>query len=154
MTASEEEKLNYLTNCGYDNPSACLEVLDGLLSLHGCKHLSEVGRQRFERLLPLLIQAAAQVEEADQTLKRLMPLLEAIMRRTAYMSLLVENPMALSQLIKLCAASVWISHQLARFPVLLDELLDPRSLYQVPDREAYAKQLDHFLETVEEDDLE
>jgi glutamate-ammonia-ligase adenylyltransferase len=154
LTADEAQKRRYLEECGFDDPDACLEVLDKLLSLHGCQQLSEQGRQRFESLMPLLIQAAAQTDLPDETLKRLMPLLEAIMRRTAYMSLLVENPMALSQLIKLCSASVWISHQLARFPVLLDELLDPRSLYQVPDRAQQKIRLNQYLEVVEASDLE
>lgn len=76
------------------------------------------------------------------------------MRRSAYMSLLVENTLALSQLVKLCAASPLISHQLARYPVLLDELLDPRSLYEVPGREQQQALLNQFLSVAEDTDLE
>lgn len=154
LNAGEEEKLQYLEQCGYQQPQACLEVLDRLLDLHICKNLSQTGRQRLQRLLPLLIQAAAGVKNADETLPRLMPLVEAIMRRSAYMSLLVENPLALSQLIKLCAASPLISHQLARYPMLLDELLDPRSLYEVPEREQQKALLKQFLSSLDDDDLE
>jgi len=154
LNAGEEEKLEYLDACGYQQPEACLEVLDKLLEQHICRNLSQTGRQRLEKLLPLLVQAAAGTENPDETLPRLMPLLESIMRRSAYMSLLVENPLALSQLVKLCAASPLISHQLARYPVLLDELLDPRSLYEVPARDELKKQLELFLASVDEDDLE
>lgn len=154
LNAGPEEKLQYFEQCGYQDPDACVEVLDRLLDLHICRNLSETGRHRLEKLLPLLVQAAAGVDNADETLPRLMPLLESIMRRSAYMSLLVENPLALSQLIKLCSASPLISHQLARYPVLLDELLDPRSLYEVPERDAQKKQLEQFLSSVDDDDLE
>ncbi len=154
LNAGEEEKLQYLEQCGYQEPQACLDVLDRLLELHICKNLSQTGRQRLERLLPLLVQAAAGVDNADETLPRLMPLVESIMRRSAYMSLLVENPLALSQLIKLCAASPLISHQLARYPVLLDELLDPRSLYEVPERDQQKALLNQFLSSLDDDDLE
>ncbi|MCX4186349.1 bifunctional [glutamate--ammonia ligase]-adenylyl-L-tyrosine phosphorylase/[glutamate--ammonia-ligase] adenylyltransferase [Methylophaga sp. OBS4] len=154
LNASEEEKLSYLQHCGYQEPQVCLEVLDRLMNLHVCRNLSQTGRSRLERLLPLLVQAAAGVENADECLSRLMPLVEAIMRRSAYMSLLVENPLALSQLIKLGAASPLISHQLARFPVLLDELLDPRSLYEVPEKQQQQALLNQFLSSVDEDDLE
>lgn len=154
LIAGEEEKLQYFTQCGYQDPEACIDVLDRLLELHICRNLSETGRQRLEKLLPLLVQAAAGVDNADETLPRLMPLIESIMRRSAYMSLLVENPLALSQLIKLCSASPLISHQLARHPVLLDELLDPRSLYEVPERDVQKAQLEQFLASVDDDDLE
>lgn len=154
LNAGEEEKLDYLSECGYQQPQDCLEVLDKLLEQHVCRNLGQTGRQRLEKLLPLLVQAAASSDNPDETLPRLMPLLESIMRRSAYMSLLVENPLALSQLVKLCAASPLISHQLARYPVLLDELLDPRSLYEVPARDELKKQLELFLASVDEDDLE
>lgn len=154
LNAGEEEKRQYLAQCGYQKPEDCLAVLDKLLDLHICRHLSQTGRQRLEKLLPLLVQAAASAENPDETLSRLMPLLEAIMRRSAYMALLVENPQALSQLVKLCAASPLISHQLARHPILLDELLDPRSLYEVPARDELKKQLELFLASVDADDLE
>ncbi|MDQ7072367.1 MAG: hypothetical protein Q9N32_00805 [Gammaproteobacteria bacterium] len=76
------------------------------------------------------------------------------MRRSSYMSLLVENPMALSQLVKLCAASPWISNQLTRHPVLLDELLDPRALYNVPPREQQKQALEQRIASVDKTDLE
>lgn len=154
LNAGEEEKLEYLEQCGYKEPEASLDVLEKLLDLHSCKNLSKTGRQRLDRLLPLLAQAAAGVDNADETLSRLMPLVESVMRRSAYMSLLVENPLALSQLVKLCSASPLISHQLARHPVLLDELLDPRSLYEVPQRAQQKALLDQFLSSLDEDDLE
>jgi glutamate-ammonia-ligase adenylyltransferase len=50
---------------------------------------------------------------------------QSVVRRTAYLVLLLENPVALQQLITLCAASPWIVDLLSRYPVLLDELLRP-----------------------------
>ncbi len=154
LNASDEEKQIYLQQCGYQKVDESVDVINALLDRHISRNLSQTGRQRLEKLLPLLVQAAGSVENADETLTRLMPLMEAIMRRSAYMSLLVENPMALSQLVKLCSASPLISHQLARHPVLLDELLDPRSLYEVPQRDQQKAQLEQFLSSVDEGDLE
>jgi glutamate-ammonia-ligase adenylyltransferase len=154
LIAGDEDKRHYLQQCGYQNVDESLEVINTLLERHICRNLSQTGRQRLEKLLPLLVQAAGSVDNPDETLPRLMPLLEAIMRRSAYMSLLVENALALSQLVKLCSASPLISHQLARHPVLLDELLDPRSLYEVPPREQQKARLEQFLASVDEDDLE
>lgn len=154
LTAGDAEKLQYLEQCGYQDSAACLDILDHLLSSHACKNLSGTGQGRLKKLLPLLVQAAASTNNPDACLARLMPLLEAIMRRSAYMALLVENPLALSQLIQLAAASPLISHQLARYPLLLDELLDPRSLYEVPDRQEQTRRLAQYLSSAECDDLE
>lgn len=154
LDASEEDIEAFLTRWDYADPARSQTVISKLLALHITKHLSHSGHDRLKKLLPLLVQAAAGVDDPDGCLERLMPLLEAIMRRSAYMALLVENPLALSQLVRLCAASPLISHQLARYPVLLDELLDPRSLYEVPGRETLSRELDHFLASVDETDLE
>jgi len=154
LNSDNEDKIQYLQQLAYAEPEACIDKLDYLLATHACRNLGNTERERLERLLPLLVQAAANVKNADSCLARLLSLLEAIMRRSAYMSLLVENPMALSQLVKLCAASPWISGQLTRFPVLLDELLDPRTLYEVPARAEQEKELEMRLATVDKADLE
>ena len=154
LNSDNDSKMQYLQQLGYVNAEATLQRLDDLLSSHACRNLGNTERERLERLLPLLVQAAANVENSDTCLSRLLALLEAIMRRSAYMSLLVENSMALSQLVKLCAASPWISSLLTRMPVLLDELLDPRTLYEVPARAEQEKALEKCLATVDKADLE
>lgn len=154
LDSQQDEKITYLQQLNYVSPETCLAVLDGLFDSHACRNLGSTGRERLERLLPLLLQAASQVKNSDACLERLIALLESIMRRTAYMSLLIENPLALSQLIKLCAASPMISHQLARHPVLLDELLDPRSLFDVPNRSEQKQALVTLLASADEGDLE
>jgi len=154
FTADDHERLVYLEHLGYADAEASLVHLDVVLHCHAYRNLGDIERQRLEKLLPLLVQAAVNAQDPDTCLERVLPLLEAIMRRSAYMSLLVENPLALSQLIKLCAASPWISSQLTRYPVLLDALLDPRTLYEVPDRAEQKSSLLTYLAMAPEDDLE
>jgi len=154
FSISDIVKTEYFEQLGYQRTGDALSNLDDLLTSHACKKLTQVSRTRLDRLLPLLVQAAANVDNADECFARLLPFVEAIMRRSVYMALLVENPLALSQLVRLCAASPWISSQLARYPMLLDELLDPRDLYQVPDRQAQIKALEQFLQQADVDDLE
>ncbi|MFW5427501.1 MAG: bifunctional [glutamate--ammonia ligase]-adenylyl-L-tyrosine phosphorylase/[glutamate--ammonia-ligase] adenylyltransferase, partial [Methylophagaceae bacterium] len=154
LEAEDEEKLQHLQALGYAEPVASLERLNELLESHNCRNLADTERGRLEKLLPLLVQAAAHASNSDTCFSRLLTLLNAIMRRSSYMSLLVENPMALSQLVKLCAASPWISNQLTRHPVLLDELLDPRTLYDVPDRAQQKNALEKCIAAVDKADLE
>jgi glutamate-ammonia-ligase adenylyltransferase len=56
--------------------------------------------------------------------------------------------------VQLLEASPWISNLLSRHPVLLDELLDPRTLYRPPEREELAAELRSRLAGIPDDDLE
>ncbi len=64
---------------------------------------------------------------ADNTLLRFFDLLEAIARRSAYLSILSEYPKALSNVLALLKASQWGAQYLTRHPHLLDHLLHPRA---------------------------
>lgn len=116
--------------------------------------LSAQGRQRMDKLLPLLLAATGQVQNSNTTAIRLLELVEAVTRRSVYLALLGENPMALSQLVKLCSASPWVARYLTQHPALLDELLDPRTLYAPPDQKALRAELQAQLSHWPEDDLE
>ena len=89
-----------------------------------------LAHERLTRLLPDLMRAvAAQGADAPTTLDRVMSVVESVAKRSVYLALLAERPVALSQCVQLCAASPWIAQLLGRHPVLFDELLDPRTLY-------------------------
>ena len=60
---------------------------------------------------------------ADQTLLRFFDLLEAIARRSAYLSILAEYPRALLNVLDLLKASQWGAQYLTQHPHLLDHLL-------------------------------
>ncbi len=107
--------------------------------LHGCLSHAE--------------QSAEQVAE-NQTLPRLIDIFKAIMGRTTYLQLLAENQGAQQQLVRLCHASPWIAAQLSRYPILLDELLNPATLYHPTELEAYPSELRQMLLRVDPDDLE
>jgi len=107
-----------------------------------------------DHFIPLLLGAVGAVANPDLTLQRLLQLVEAIGRRSAYIALLVENPMALSQLVRLCAASPWVAHHLSHYPQLLDELLDPRTLYAPLQRDAIRNEVNQRLMHLDPDDME
>lgn len=149
-----EELAAMLNELGYTQAEAAARQLIDLRDSAACRSLTETGRERLDRLMPLLVQAAAGQDRPDVVLERVLGVIQAIARRSVYLALLVESPMALSQLVKLCAASPWITRQLARLPLLLDELLDPRSLYTPPDRAGLSRELELALRDTAVDDLE
>jgi len=143
-----------LQQAGYTDTDKVYQQLQQRQQGRAFLRLTNQGRMRLNQLMPLLLGAVGQTENADITLSRLLDLLETIAQRSAYLALLVENPMALSQLVRLFAASPWIASQLLSHPLLLDELLDPRSLYAPPRRKELLADLKQRMQHVEIDDQE
>jgi glutamate-ammonia-ligase adenylyltransferase len=83
--------------------------------------------------VPLAIETAATYPDADATLERILQLLESVSRRESYLAMLEEYPQALARLAELMSASPWVAQYLTLHPILLDELLDSRTLYAPPD---------------------
>lgn len=139
---------------GFADADGILDLLKGLRSSGAYSALSANGRERLDRLMPLLLGAAGLTAQPHITFTRLIAFIEAIGRRSVYLALLVENPLVLSQLVKLCSASEWIAHYLNRHPILLDELMDSASLYTPLMRDALASELRSRLARLPVDDLE
>jgi len=116
--------------------------------------LQAEGRARLDLFMPRLVHACGEVEDPDLALARVLPLVMAVVRRSAYLVLLLENPPALDELVVLCGASPWIAEQLVKHPVLLDELLDRASLYNAPDRGRLESELRQQVARLTPEDLE
>jgi glutamate-ammonia-ligase adenylyltransferase len=148
------EAQNLLSRIGFAEPEAAVNLLRQLRESQVYRVSSEIARQRLDGLVPLLLEATGRAVRPDRVLKRLVPLIEGIARRSVYVALLVENPVALLQLVTLSDASPWISEYLSRHPILLDELLDPRALYSPPDREGLVVRLGEELGQIDVGDRE
>ncbi|WP_156956470.1 bifunctional [glutamate--ammonia ligase]-adenylyl-L-tyrosine phosphorylase/[glutamate--ammonia-ligase] adenylyltransferase [Stenoxybacter acetivorans] len=120
---------------GDDEPKAALLQRHGfqatpvLQALHHLRHsnkyrqLSPAAQQRFDKLVPQIVCAAASTDKPNMTLSRLLNFLEAVSRRSAYLAFLHEHPQALAQVAQLMSQSSWVATYLQRHPILLDELL-------------------------------
>ncbi|WP_417533786.1 bifunctional [glutamate--ammonia ligase]-adenylyl-L-tyrosine phosphorylase/[glutamate--ammonia-ligase] adenylyltransferase [Marinobacterium stanieri] len=150
----DEDAIGFLQEQGYDQAPEALKALQDLKSLRTVQMLQQVAMERLEAVLPLLLTAAGQVDNAAITLERVLVLVQAVLRRSAYFVLLSENPAALQQLVRLCSASAWFAEQLSKQPVLLDELIDPRTLYAPPNQETLRAELRLQLLRIPEDDIE
>jgi glutamate-ammonia-ligase adenylyltransferase len=151
---SREDALAALLAAGFEQADDVLQWLGSFREGPVARYLGEQGRQRLDALMPLVLNAAAAEVQSLDVLKCMGDLLESIAGRTTYLSLLVENPMALSQLSRLCAASSWVASLLSRHPILLDELLDPRALYDPLDKASLQSVLEVQLAGLPPDDLE
>ncbi|NAW69033.1 bifunctional [glutamate--ammonia ligase]-adenylyl-L-tyrosine phosphorylase/[glutamate--ammonia-ligase] adenylyltransferase [Vibrio sp. V27_P1S3P104] len=118
------------------------------------KTIGPRGRDVLNRLMPKIYQVIFSHPEAQFGLARVLSLLNRIATRTTYLELLDEYPAALNQLVRLCTASPMISEQLARYPILLDELIDPQQLYHPIALDRYKIELRDFLARIPEEDME
>ena len=112
------------------------------------------GRDYLAKLLPLLLHMLQQQHCQTAVLSRVLLVFGQIVTRTAYLELLFENSAALQQLVLLCNRSGWLAEQLARYPMLLDELIDPAQLYQIANQADYAARLRQHMLRVDSQDLE
>ncbi|MFT6990727.1 MAG: glutamate-ammonia-ligase adenylyltransferase [Paraglaciecola sp.] len=120
------------------------------------QRIGQRGLTTLNDLMPVIIHniLSSSANDHRELFRRVFTVLHAILGRTAYLQLLFENQAALFHLVKLCAASPWVTAQIARFPLLLDELLNPISLYQPVAFNQYADELRQALLRVEPEDLE
>ncbi len=149
-----EEALRRLQRAGFERPGDILSQLDHLRDDVLTRSLSLEARRRLDRLMPRLLDSLRSAPEAPLVLGRIADLLRTILRRSSYLALLLENPAALTHLVRLAGASPWIITHLTRHPVLLDELLDPRTLYTPPRRSEIARDIRARLANIDPNDLE
>ncbi|WP_448569268.1 bifunctional [glutamate--ammonia ligase]-adenylyl-L-tyrosine phosphorylase/[glutamate--ammonia-ligase] adenylyltransferase [Thalassotalea ganghwensis] len=112
------------------------------------------GRKILERLIPLLMSYLVHLKAGELALERILLIVGKVATRTAYLELLYENDGALKHLVKLCQISQWIAEHIAKYPILLDELIDPTLLNKPPALSSYAEVLRESLLRIPEDDLE
>tara|TARA_A100000171_G_scaffold53020_1_gene75462 strand:- start:917 stop:3919 length:3003 start_codon:yes stop_codon:yes gene_type:complete len=141
-----------LAQLGFENPVGSVEVLLEFKSSRLYKTLPNESRQRFARFMPLMLATLAQEKTPSLGLSRVMILVNAVARRTAYLVLLSENPNAMKQFVQLCTASPFVAEFLSQHPVLLDELLT--SVQQPPGKQALEEELAQGILRIPEDSVE
>ncbi|SEN55762.1 glutamate-ammonia-ligase adenylyltransferase [Duganella sp. CF517] len=133
---------------GFDAPEVATKRLIATWQAPRLQSLPEASRNRLLGLvnaaLPLIVQCSAESSGGNQlaTLGRLLDFLEAVARRSAYLSLLTEYPHTLARVIRMVHASGWAAQFLSLHPILLDELLDDRVRNAVFDPAVLAQDLE------------
>lgn len=139
-----------LANMGYAKPEEIQRRLNALRQSLRYRQMTASSQARLDRLIPMAAQAATAHANRDVTLERMLQLLESVSRREAYLALLEEYPHALARVAELMSSSPWAAEYLTLHPILLDELLDTRTLYAAPDWPALAARLRAQLDDEED----
>lgn len=141
-TAASELRAGFATHCesvldtdsweqqflqhGYEEPAVLAAEMCRFLQDRATLQADATARRRLNQLLPVMLDMLHGRAQVAETLRRLLNIVARVLRRSAYVALLIENRAALRRLIELCEKSAYLAEEIARFPMLLDEMLDPR----------------------------
>ena len=153
-TLAPEDQLTQLRALGFGDAEQVQALLAGIRHSRFYQAFSREGRERLDTLMPLILKTCTKADDPDTAISRVLFVIESIGRRSAYLALLSENALALSQLTRLVSASSEISHWIANHPVILDELIDPIATYQPQNNEEIEDELRHKLGPPDDYDLE
>ncbi len=164
---SSEEALGWLESEGIDIaaelagigfPGAQIQAIADQMEVYRhsapYRRLDDAGRRRLRVILERLLKAAARQSEPAVVVQRVLRVLDAIGARSSYLALLKEQPAALDRLIDVCAISGFLARQIADFPLLLDELIDPKVFHELPSRAGFTRELAARTERLPADDPE
>ena len=153
-SAPVEEWRGAFEACGTRDAASLAATAVDFSNLSALRRIDADAAKRLERVMPRLLMALAERDDASATLRRLTPVLLAILKRSAYLALLAENHNALERLIELCSRSPYLAEELAAFPMLLDELIDPQRYKQAPSLDELTAELELRLGGVGAADIE
>lgn len=149
---TDEQALALLAQLKFEAPEKTWQQLTAFRKDKVFLTLPAESRQRFKRFMPLLLATLAQEKSPSLGFERVMKMVEAVARRTAYLVLLAENPRAMKQFVHLCTESPFVAEFLSKHPVLLDELLG--SMRQPPEKSVLQEELAQGMLRIGEDNFE
>jgi glutamate-ammonia-ligase adenylyltransferase len=130
-----------LEHAGFADSAEAARLLLELRASSLVRKLDEPGRRRLQALLPVLLADVAKSAAQLPVLRRILRIIEATGKRSAYFALLRENAAARARLVELVGHGEFLAAQIAAQPLLLDELIDARLLSQLPTRASLAAEL-------------
>jgi glutamate-ammonia-ligase adenylyltransferase len=133
------------------------ELADALLKLPqaaAVRAMSARSRERLDHLMPQLFSAARDSAAPAPCLLRLCRLMQAVARRSSYLALLEEQPVARRRLVRLFGDSAFLAERVITQPLLLDDVLDPRIDHLPFKRADIAAEIVRVLGTLDEREAE
>ena len=147
-TNNAQAATTQLSTMGFAEPEKVSQRIQLFYTSSLYHQLAEPNQKKITALVPALIEVVTRFPPVEQTLERLLKLLETISQHTAYLDLLLEHPETLQRVAKLASTSQWANNYLGRHPILLDELLQQDTLRQLPDwsvlEQELTSQLNHI----------
>ncbi len=129
--SNAEGVLNWLAELGFMEAEEVLLVLQRFRQATPVKALSAANTGRLLNLLSHLIESSVALDRSVLLIERVLDVLQAIAGRAVYISMLNEYPALQQLLLKLFHGSEWFAQNIARYPLLLDSLLNTSELFSI-----------------------
>ncbi|MEA3405915.1 MAG: bifunctional [glutamate--ammonia ligase]-adenylyl-L-tyrosine phosphorylase/[glutamate--ammonia-ligase] adenylyltransferase [Pseudomonadota bacterium] len=142
---SDFESVEDLNDLEIENSDAFLKQMQVFKQSRAVARLGKEGIERLNALMPLLLEELFKQGYSEEALSRVLKIIENVLQRSVYLVLLKENPVALKHLIELAEVSPWLTDMLAKYPALMDQLLDERSLYEPLSLDELNAEVEHLL---------
>lgn len=125
-SASLDEWLKVLESNGFADAPIIASCIVDFSSVSLPRQIDKTAQKRLARFMCAFLLLLKTRGHSAAVCERILAIIAQIARRSAYVALLNENPAALERLVDLCDQSNYLASEIARYPLLLDELLDPR----------------------------
>jgi glutamate-ammonia-ligase adenylyltransferase len=153
-SATAAEWRDLLEGLGFLQAEKLSEIVLQFQCAPPTQRVDKEARQRLDQFMPNLLLLLKSRPNPAQVLRRVLDIVSRILRRSAYVALLNENPPVLERLVHLCESSAYLAEQIARYPVLMDELLDPRLFSASLSMQEMAAELDRRMARLGDTDSE
>ena len=150
-TADGERHWELIDASGIETAPEISRLLNQFLKSKAWRFMSARARQRFGLLLPGLIDAVRDSEQADVLFERLLRLFSSIAGRSVYFELLFQNSALLERLAALFDRSEWIASEVSQYPMLLENLIQSGGEQRF-DKALLLQRLQQQLSTIEGDE--
>ncbi len=152
--AAEQDWARALDQLEIQEPQAVAEVMGRFATAARKQKIDSIVADRLRKFVPRLLLMLPGRHSPATTLKHVLNIVEKVLRRSAYIALLNENRAVLERLVDLCQKSHYLAEEIGQFPLLLDEMLDPRLYSRAPDAEEMQADLTASLASADVDDSE
>lgn len=119
----ELQQIEYMTSIGLEDPEGINRRLMEFFRSKAWGFMSARAKQRFSTLIPGIFREIRQSEQQLALFERLLNLFSSIAGRSVYFELLYLNNALLVKLVDLFDKSEWIAQEVARYPMLLECLI-------------------------------
>ncbi|UCH41302.1 MAG: bifunctional [glutamate--ammonia ligase]-adenylyl-L-tyrosine phosphorylase/[glutamate--ammonia-ligase] adenylyltransferase [Gammaproteobacteria bacterium] len=124
-TIDDERRWDFIDNSGITDADELNQLLNRFLKSKAWNYMSARARQRFNNLLPRLLESLRQEDTPALLFERFMRLFSSIAGRSVYFELLFQNNALLEKLCSLFSRSAWIADEVSQYPMLLENLIQP-----------------------------
>ena len=149
-TIDDDRRWDFIEASGIADTGQINQLLNRFLRSKAWTYMSARARQRFNNLLPRLLEALKDADGPALLFERFMRLFSSIAGRSVYFELLFQNPMLLDKLCSLFSRSAWIADEVSQYPMLLENLIQPGDPERF-DKNSLQRRLQSQLENIEGD---